>query len=98
LSGEDLLRAMAALLVVLGTVALAAWGARRLGLPARLGASTGASCRLELVETRWLDSRARVVLVRADAREHLLVLTPDGPLELGAGRPCGAAPSTDGAT
>lgn len=74
----ELARAAAALLAVLGLLRLLAWGARRLGLHRRLGAPAGA--RLEVVEQRWLDPRTRLVLVRRDRIEHLLLLGAGPPL------------------
>lgn len=83
----ELARAAAALAAVLGLVGLLAWLARRLGLHRRLGGPTGA--RLALVEQRWLDARTRLLLVRRDEVEHLLLLGAGPPLliEAGIGRP-----------
>jgi flagellar protein FliO/FliZ len=69
-------RFVAALLFVLGLIALTAWLARRF----RLGpcGSPGAGRRLAVLETLPLDARRRLVLIRRDATEHLLLLSPDG--------------------
>jgi flagellar protein FliO/FliZ len=74
----DLARSLGALLVVLGLLGLAAWLARRLELHRRLGGP--AAGRLAIVEQRWLDSRTRLLLVRRDRVEHLLLLGPGAPL------------------
>lgn len=74
----DIARAFAALLIVLGLLGLAAWLARRLELHRRLGGPPGS--RLAIVEQRWLDSRTRLLLVRRDRVEHLLLLGPGAPL------------------
>ncbi len=74
----DLARAFGALLLVLGLLGLAAWLARRLELYRRLGGPAGG--RLAIVEQRWLDSRTRLLLVRRDRVEHLLLLGPGAPL------------------
>ncbi len=59
--------------VVLGLLAVLAWALRRFeglrGLAVPL-----AGARLALIESRWLDNRTRLVLVRWDDREHLLLL------------------------
>lgn len=34
--------------------------------------------RLQIVETKMLDARRKLVLVKRDAQEHLLLLTPNG--------------------
>ena len=74
----DLARGAGALLAVLGLLGLAAWLARRLDLHRRLGGPVGG--RLAVVETRWLDARTRLLLVRRDRVEHLLLLGATGPL------------------
>jgi flagellar protein FliO/FliZ len=69
-------RFLAALLFVLGLIALAAWLARRLRLGT--GAAPGAPRRLAVLETLPLDARRKLVLIRRDDTEHLLLLAPDG--------------------
>ena len=84
----SLLRAVFALLVTLGLVGLAAWAARRFG-PAGLFAATGAARsparrRLQVIESLGLSPTQRLVLVRVDAEERL-VLLGDGRLLPGPG-------------
>lgn len=69
-------RFLAALLFVLGLIALVAWLARRL----RLGpaAAMSPARRLAVLETLPLDARRKLVLVRRDDTEHLLLLGTDG--------------------
>jgi flagellar protein FliO/FliZ len=69
-------RFLAALLFVLGLIALTAWLARRFRLGP--GAPPGAERRLTLVETLPLDARRKLVLIRRDATEHLLLLSTEG--------------------
>ncbi len=71
----DLLRAMFALAITLGIIGLAAWGARRYApqLLARLSAERGEK-RMKVVETLMLDPARRLVLVRIDDEERLLIL------------------------
>lgn len=68
------LRFGAALVLVLGLIGIAAWGARRLGLLGRLPVARGAARRLAVVELTALDPRRRLALVRRDGVEHLLLL------------------------
>lgn len=76
----DLIRAVLALLFVLGLIGILTWIARRLRLP---GFSTGGpNRRLEVVETLVVDPRHKVVLMRADGLEHLVLLGPSAPLLL----------------
>lgn len=70
-------RAFFGLLFVLGLIAAAAYGARRLGmLQAPLAA--GGKRRMAISETLFLDPRRRVVIVRVDEQEHVLLLSPFG--------------------
>ena len=90
----DLLRAMFALAITLGIIGLAAWGARRYlpQLLARLSAERGEK-RMKVVETLMLDPARRLVLVRIDDEERLLILGEGRELiePRGAVTPSGAA-------
>ena len=71
----DLLRALFALAITLGIIGLAAWAARRYApqILARLNAERGER-RMKVVETLVLDPARRLVLVRIDEEERLLIL------------------------
>lgn len=75
-------RFVLALIAVLALIGAIAWLARRLGLGGKLAPNRGKNPRLSLVEVLALDSRRRLVLVRRDAREHLLLLGPGGDLRV----------------
>jgi flagellar protein FliO/FliZ len=78
---QGAMTALAALILVLGLVLLAARAARRFGLaPGVPGAARGAGRRLVLVESLALDTRRRLLLLRCDDRELLLVT--GGPQDL----------------
>lgn len=79
------LRMMGGLGVVLGLLAFALWIVRRfdLKLPGRVAGGT--ERRVELVERVPLDKRRSVALIRRDGREHLILLTPEGPQVIEAG-------------
>jgi flagellar protein FliO/FliZ len=62
-----------ALLLVVGLILALAWVARRLGLMGRLGA-VGGKRRLSLIEVLPLDAKRRLVLIRRDGTEHLVLL------------------------
>lgn len=70
---EAYFRMVLALAVVLGLIGLVAWGARRMGL-AGPRFSAGRKRRLGVVESLQLDNRRRLVLVRRDGVEHLLLI------------------------
>jgi flagellar protein FliO/FliZ len=76
MDGESYLRFILALLLVLGLLALAAFLLRRSGL----GPKMSRSRRLAALESLPLDPRHRLVLVRRDDVEHLLLLGPQGDL------------------
>lgn len=71
----DLLRALFALAFTLGIIGLAAWAARRYApqLLAKLSAERGER-RMQVVETLVLDPARRLVLVKIDEEERLLLL------------------------
>ncbi|GAA0577479.1 flagellar biosynthetic protein FliO [Caenispirillum bisanense] len=83
------LRLILALVLVVGLVLLAGWAARRFGLApnAPAGRRGRRGRRLGIVEVTALDSRRRLVLVRRDDREHLLLLGPQRDLLIEAGIP-----------
>ena len=71
----DLARAVFGLAFTLGLIGLAAWAARRYApqLLAKLSAERGAR-RMQVVETLVLDPARRLVLVRIDEEERLILL------------------------
>jgi flagellar protein FliO/FliZ len=75
----ELARFAGALGLVLGLIFLCALAARRGGLTptGRAGRRAG---RIGIVESVALDAKRRLVLVRRDDREHLVVLGPAGDL------------------
>ena len=77
----DYLRVVLALLFVIGLIFFAGLMAKRTGLDKRIIGNKGNRARLErLVETLYLDPRRRLVIVRSDDREHVLLLAATGDL------------------
>lgn len=70
------------LIFVLGLIGCLAWAARRFGLAGRLTPNTGKDRRLSVVEVMPLDARRRVVLLRRDDTEHLVLLGSGADLHL----------------
>ena len=70
------IRFMLALVVVLTLIGGLAWAARRFGFGGQLTPNRGKSPRLSVVEVRVLDSRRKLVLLRRDGCEHLVLLGP----------------------
>ena len=71
----DLARAVFGLAFTLGIIGLCAWAARRYApqLLARMNTDRGER-RLQVVETLVLDPARRLVLVRVDEEERLILL------------------------
>lgn len=91
------LQFVAALALVLGLIGGLAWLVKRSGVAGSLvptSARRGAGRRLGIVEVLPLDPRRKLVLVRCDDREHLLLLGhgPAPDLVIAAG----AAPAEPG--
>ena len=72
----DFARYLGALALVLGLVGAAGLAARRFGLSNIV--KPAATRRLAVVETLALGPRQRLVIVRRDSVEHLLLCGPDG--------------------
>lgn len=70
-------RFLVALAFVLALIAAATWFARRYLASGFIG-NLGGRRRLSVVEYAMLDGKSRLVLVRRDDTEHLLVLGPSG--------------------
>ncbi|MGI9436939.1 MAG: FliO/MopB family protein [Geminicoccaceae bacterium] len=77
MASTEYLRFMVALALVLALIGICGWLAKRFRLGSMIGGSTG-SGRLQMIETLALDGRQRLVLVRRDDREHLLLVGQDG--------------------
>jgi flagellar biogenesis protein FliO len=73
--GQSGLKVVLFVIVVLGLLALAFWLLRRFG-GGRLGSNTtrGRQPRLAVIDQATVDSRRRLVLIRRDNVEHLLII------------------------
>jgi len=74
----DPLRIIISFTFVLGLIGLCAMGARAIMRrnPGWLAQKPGA--RLQIVESKMLDARRKLVLIKRDEQEHLLLLSPQG--------------------
>ncbi len=77
-------RFILALAFVVGLIGLCAWVFRRLGMTPRIG-QRAANKRLSIVELSPLDGKRRLVLVRRDDIEHLVLLGPERDLVIETG-------------
>jgi flagellar protein FliO/FliZ len=73
---DTYLRFVLALLLVLGLIAIMAWLLRRFGFGGALRGGT--QRRVQIIETTSLGPRHRLILIRRDRVEHLLLLGPQG--------------------
>lgn len=79
------IRFMLALVAVLALIGGLTWAARRFGFGGQLTPNAGKSPRLSVVEVRALDNRRKLVLLRRDGLEHLVLLGPNQDLHLEGG-------------
>ena len=82
-------RFILALAGVVALIALAGWAAKRFGLAGGIGAPNGRQ-RLRIVETAAIDGKRRLVLLRRDETEHLILLGSEGALLIERGIPATA--------
>lgn len=78
MSIETYLRFVLALILVVGLILLLAWIARRSGFGPANVKPLGRKRRLGIVETLTLDPKRRLVIVRRDGAEHLILLGTAG--------------------
>lgn len=75
---EQYIRFVAALFAVLAMIFVAMWLLKRIGMAGAAVGSGKSRRRLAVVEALALDTRRRLVLVRRDGVEHLLLLGASG--------------------
>ena len=84
---ETYMRFVLTLLFVLAIIGVLAWLARRVGLGNRVARAGGSHRRLTVSEVRVIDGKRRLVLVRRDEVEHLVLLGPQKDLLVETGIP-----------
>ena len=90
------LKFLLALVFVLGLIGLLATLARRMGVGFPAAALKRIkSRRLSVVEVTSIDGRRRLVLVRRDDTEHLILLGPSSELVIERGIRAGGKPPAD---
>ena len=92
---EGYLRFVLALVFVLGLIGLLGWAARRYGLGGRIATPAGGARRLHVVEAVGIDAKHRLVLVRRDGTEHLLLVGGPNDLVIETGIEAGGVPAND---
>ena len=86
---SEIFGALGALIFVIALMMLMLWAVRRMGLvPGHVSKKSGTGSRLEILESRMVDSRNRLVLVKWDGREYLLAAGQTGMYKIdGPGSP-----------
>ncbi|MEI9996522.1 MAG: flagellar biosynthetic protein FliO [Rhizomicrobium sp.] len=91
----DFARYIGALLLVLGLVGAAGLAARRFGVSGLNGlVKPSAARRLAVVETLGLGPRQRLLIIRRDGVEHLVLSGPEGTTVIETGIPAAPLPIT----
>ncbi len=81
-----------ALVFVLCLIGLMAWGTRKFGLLRGTVRASNGKRRVEIVEVAPIDSKRKLILVRRDQTEHLLLLGITGDLVVETGIDAPPAP------
>ena len=74
-----------ALVFVLALIGLLAWAYRHFALGHKLLGHGRSENRLEIIEQRQVDAKRKLVLLRRDRTEHLVLLGPNSELLIEAG-------------
>jgi flagellar protein FliO/FliZ len=106
MSADTYIQFLLALVVVLALIGVLAWLARKFGFGLVGGPVKRGKRRLAVVETAPVDAKRRLVLIRRDATEHLVLLGPNSETLIEPGirggqetsAPAAAAPATAGET
>jgi flagellar protein FliO/FliZ len=85
MDSDLIVRFVLALGLVLALIAVTGWVGRRYLGAGRIATFSGKKRRLALVETLQIDARTRLLLVRRDAAEHLIMLGSNGAVVVEAG-------------
>ncbi|NIJ41158.1 flagellar protein FliO/FliZ [Parvibaculum indicum] len=81
----EVLRFVGALVFIIGLIGLCGYAARKWGLFTGGYTMPGALKRLAIVETKPLDTKNRLVLIRRDGKEHLILLGAEQSLVIESG-------------
>lgn len=71
---SEIFRFVASLILVVGLIGLCAYAAKKMGLVTGGMVASGSQKRLSIVEIKVIDAKHRLVLMRRDNREHLVLL------------------------
>lgn len=72
---SQLMQFVFSLILVIGLIWLTAYLMKRFGVDKRLRGVTGQQGRLAVADVLYLDPRRKLMIVRADAQEYLLLVS-----------------------
>ena len=73
-------RFLLALIFVIGLIGLIAWSVRRFGVMRGTIRPQAGARRIEIVEIAPIDAKRRLLLIRRDGTEHLILVSATGEL------------------
>lgn len=82
---SEIFRFVASLVFIVGLIGACAYGAKKLGLATGGLTATGNQKRLSIIEVKVVDAKHRLVLMRRDNKEHLVLLGGEQNLLIEAG-------------
>lgn len=71
---SEIFRFVASLVFIIGLIGLCAYAAKKLGLASGGVTTTGSQKRLAIIEVKVIDAKHRLILMRRDGKEHLVLL------------------------
>ncbi|CAO3406876.1 FliO/MopB family protein [Azospirillum largimobile] len=82
---DQYIRFLMALFFVVALIMVVAWVMRRVGMAGGTVRGRARQRRLSVVEALPIDAKRRLILVRRDDREHLILLSANGDLLVDSG-------------
>lgn len=92
---SEIFRFVASLVFIVGLIGMCAYVAKRMGLATGNIAATGAQKRLSIVEVKVVDAKHRLILIRRDNREHLVLMGGEQDLLIESGIEAPEAPQAE---
>ncbi len=74
----DFIKYFSAFIVVIGSILAGSWVLRRLNLSRLIEGASGKKRRMRIAEVLPLDTRNKLVMVRIDEQDHIILLTQNG--------------------
>ncbi len=92
---SEIFRFVASLVFIIGLIGLCAFAAKKLGLASGGVTATGNQKRLAVIEVKVIDAKHRLVLMRRDDKEHLILIGGEQNLLIESGIQAPEVPEID---